>query len=107
MDNSELNITRHAYIKARIRFNWSKSTLDKMALRALKDGIHHSDSVGTLKSYLHKIYRKQMSCNNIRIYGENVYLFRNNKLVTLYRVENEMTKFIKAHKRKKINNGNK
>lgn len=106
MHKQELKITQHAYIKARLRFRWNRSTLNKMALRALTKGIHYNNSVGTLKSYIHSIWVKYKSCNNIRIYGENVYLFQDGKLITLYRVNNEMTKYINAHKRRK-NNGNK
>lgn len=89
------NVTEHAYERAKERLNWRPKTLDKMAQRAFNEGVQHKDTKGTLHRYITKLRFKYKYCNNIRIYGENIYIFCDHKLITLYRLQAKLIKHIK------------
>lgn len=90
-----LHITEHAYERAKERLSWNTKVLDKMAEKAYNEGIKHADTKGQLKKYVDKIWFKHKVCNNIRIYGENIFLFGNNRLITIYQLPNELRKHVK------------
>lgn len=86
--------TEHAYEKAKERLEWKPKVLDKMMQKAFDEGIQHKDTKGSLKKYITKLWFKHQTANNIRIYGENVYLFYGQTLITLYRIDNKMKKHL-------------
>lgn len=88
-------ITNHAYERAKERLRWKSNTVDKMAEIALKNGIKHTDTKGMLNKYITKLWFRYKHANNIRIYGENIFFFNNNILVTLYQLPNELRKHVK------------
>ena len=88
----KLKIVEHAYIRAKERFNWNEKTLLRMAQKALDIGFKHTQFKGAVKLYLRNLFLNNKSCNNIRIYGEVVYLFSGSRLVTLYRMPKEIIK---------------
>lgn len=90
-----LYITEHAYDRAKERLGWKHSVLDKMAEKALKQGVNHSEAKGTLKKYITKLWFEHKFCNNVKIYGEDIFFFSNNKLITLYRLDNKLIKHLK------------
>lgn len=89
------SITDHAYKKAKERLSWKSKVLDKMAQKAFDEGIHHKDTKGTLNKYITKLWFRYKSCNNVRIYGENIYFFCGQKLITLYRLDRKLIKHLK------------
>ena len=95
--NSEQSIiiTKHAYEKAKERLRWNTKVLDKMAQKAFNKGIHHKDTKGSLNKFITKVWFRYKSCNNIRIYGENIYFFSGQTLITLYRLKTKLIKHIK------------
>lgn len=88
-------ITEHAYEKAKERLNWKAKVLDKMAQKAFDEGIQHKDTKGTLRKYITKLWFRHKHCNNIRIYGENIYFFCDQRLITLYRLDTKLLKHLK------------
>lgn len=90
-----IQISEHAYDRAKDRLSWKPDVLEKMAKRALKEGIKHSDTVGKLKRYISKLFLQYRKANNIRIYGQNIYFFHNNYLLTIYRVPTKLIKYLK------------
>lgn len=87
--------TKHAYERAKERFNWRSDVLDKMMDKAYNQGVKHKDTKGSLNRYITKIWFNYNHCNNVRIYGENIYFFCDKKLITLYRLERKMIKHLK------------
>jgi hypothetical protein len=71
-------ITKHAKQRTKDRCGISKKISKKIADKALEKGIKHSDTTGSLKRYLDKIYLAQHNANNLRIYMEKIFLFHNN-----------------------------
>lgn len=90
-----MKITDHAYDRAKDRFRWKKKTIERMAKRALENGMSHKDTKGSLRKYFSGLWDKNKSANNIRIYGENVYLFSGVTLITLYRIPGSLIKNLK------------
>lgn len=90
----ELHITKHAYDRAKERMSWKKRTLDRMAEKALTNGVKHKDTKGRLNKHISEIWRKYKNANNVRIYGQDFFLFRNNTLITVYRVPNDLIKYL-------------
>ena len=87
--------TEHAYEKAKERMKWKPKVLDKMMQKAFDEGIQHKDTKGTLKKCITKLWFRYKFCNNVRIYGENIYFFCDQKLITVYRLDNKLTKHLK------------
>lgn len=88
-------ITEHAYDRAKERFGWKSKVLDKMAEKAFLEGIKHKNTKGSLMRYLTKLWFKYKHCNNVRIYGENIFFFCDNRLITVYQLPNDLRKHVK------------
>lgn len=97
MENDKKNLiaTKHAYDRAKQRLGWKKRVLNRMMIKAFKNGITHSQITGRLERYITNVWRKNKNVNNIRIYGEDIYFFAGTTLITMYRVPTEFTKYIK------------
>lgn len=91
----KVRITDHAYDRAKERLSWKPGVLDKMTEKAYLEGIKHKDTKGQLNKYITKIWFKHKNANNIRIYGENIYLFCDNILVTVYQLPGNLRQYIK------------
>lgn len=79
----EITVTQHARHRLRIRGGRKGTNADAAAKRAFAEGITHSETRGSLNRYLTHLYFQHQSANNIRIYGNLVYLFRSVTLVTV------------------------
>lgn len=72
-----MNITQHAYQRARERFRWKPETLERMAKRAVKKGETVDDVTGLAKFHVGKHGKES------RLYGHIVYVIKDEKLITL------------------------
>ena len=93
--SEKIEITEHAYERAKERFSLNKAALERFANSAYKNGIKQSDTVGQLKKYIAKLWHKYKTANNIRIYGEIIFIFCDNRLITLYHIPNEFKRVLK------------
>lgn len=78
-----MKLTRHAADRADERINWSHDVTQKMAEKALRFGLIHSDVSGSFNRYITKLYMAHGKANNVRVYGEHVYLFCGETLLTI------------------------
>jgi hypothetical protein len=85
----QITISDHAYDRGKERLGLDKSAFEKIATKAYIAGKPHKDCKGRLKTYVTSLYFQYQTANNIRIYGENIYLFKNNTLITCYQLPNE------------------
>ncbi len=90
-----LQVTQHAFVRARERFHWRSETLLRMADRALRAGYAPGDAAGSLRYFLEsKVSAETASCPFL--YGQNVYVFCREghgagvTLLTVYRAPNEL-----------------
>lgn len=98
---SLIEITNHAYDRAKERLSLNKKTFLKLAESAYLKGIKHSDTKGSLCKYITKIWFSYKSADNVRIYGQNVFLFRGNLLITVYQLPNDLRKHLRYCKTEK------
>lgn len=90
-----IKITEHAYERAKERLRFKSEVLDKMAAVAYEEGLKHSESKGLLKKYITSLFFQYGKANNIRIYGEVIYLFASSTLITVYQVPSHLKKYLK------------
>lgn len=84
-------LTNHAVDRAKERLGLKKRSLQRLADKALSEGLAYRDCKGAIRKYmgyLSKTYR----ANNIRLYGENLFAFKDTTLITVYRLENRYAK---------------
>lgn len=90
-----MELTQHAIDRSKERLNLNKQSLSRLAEKALKTGKKYSECKGKLRKYLDKLWLNHKTCNNPRIRGEVLFLFKGNKLITLYQIPLELRKWIK------------
>ena len=78
------HVTDHAARRTKERLGISKRISEKNADKALQMGIRHSETSGSLHRYITALYWKNQTANNVRIYCENVYIFHNDTLITVF-----------------------
>jgi len=65
-----------------------KKALERNVRKALESGISHNDCTGDLRRYLDWTYRVRKNADNIKLYGNHMYLFKHEKLVTVIQLPN-------------------
>ena len=90
-----MRITNHAEIRARQRFSWKRRTLDRMSRKVFKYGIKPEDTKSKLHKYIVGLQKDYPHANNIRVYGQDIYFFNNDCLITLYKLPQELIKYTK------------
>lgn len=87
-----MQISEHAIRRARERMSWNRDAVTRMAERAFNEGLCHGEANGRLRRYIGALWTKNRSVDNIRIYGETLFFFAEDRLVTVYRLPNEFIK---------------
>lgn len=76
-------MTRHSIQRTKERTGLSKKIAERNAEKALEYGLTHSECKAALKRYMDKRYLTGGNANNMRIYHHYVYMFQDNKLLTV------------------------
>lgn len=80
-----VSVTAHAKRRLKERCGVSKNSAMDMAERAFDKGISFENASADLKKYISSVYiRHEKIGDNIRIYGNMVYIFDNRTLITVY-----------------------
>ena len=77
-------ITDHAYDRMKERLGWNKKAAERMAQKAFQEGIQHWETKGSLHRYLDSIYLSHRNATAMRIYGQAIFIFKEDKLLTVY-----------------------
>ena len=95
-----IRITETAYKKSKERLGLKRASVERIATRALMDGINFYETSGQLHKYLAEaIDFLDNEDKFYKIYGENIYLFANSRqfdgsmvitMITVFRVPNEL-----------------
>ena len=96
-----LKVSGHAYKRARERVRWSRNALNKMSVLAYTNGLRRYELKGKLRHFIDDLLIGSAKKPQIRIYGEVIYIFRNQTLVTLYQIPSELRKHLIYHRNKK------
>lgn len=99
----QIKTTRHAKKRVRERFGGGKKGVDRIAARALKDGLKHWQiSGGPLKAYLDSMVSQNPSATNLIIYCDKIWIFNCGILITCIKLKGDTRKIArKLLKRKK------
>lgn len=81
-------MTKHAIERGKERMGLNRKALKRMAKKALVEGKPHSSTRGRLRKYITKLFFQEGKANNTKIYGEFIYLFHNDLLITVYNLPN-------------------
>jgi hypothetical protein len=100
----KVKITEHGDKRVRKRCGVPRKAVSRMAEKAFENGIKHSDTQGKLNKYMTLLFFKNTNANNIRIYGDKVYIFAGKTLITQLDLPNKLKKLaIKCMERKVVN----
>lgn len=97
-----ITITQHAYLRGKERLSLKRSAFAKLANSAYTNGLRHADMKGYLKKYISGLYLRYENANSILIYGEVIFFFHYNVLITVYQLPAEMKRYVKQGKRKTV-----
>jgi len=100
-----VKVTHHGMQRIKDRVGLSKKIADKLAEKVLCNGIKHCDTKGSIKKFLDALYFSHEKANNIHIYNQKIYLFRNEILITVLDLPSKYINMIEKTKHKKENRG--
>ena len=83
-----IKVSKHAKKRMKERCGLNLSSIDRTAAIAFEEGLHHKDCTGSLKKYIDYLFLSHNFGNNIRLYGDNVYIFQGSTLVTVLKLPN-------------------
>lgn len=99
--DTAIHITQHAIERASQRLGLCAKALRRTAPKALSYGISHADTTGSLRRFLDALYLSERNANQIRVYGEHVWLFHGERLITILHLPHKLkTAARKAKERK-------
>lgn len=105
MNNVKITVSNHAYMRMKERLGYNKKTADRMAVKAVENGIDGSINYGQLERYMYKIEKYDNKNAVVHLYGENVYIFARYKhemvLVTVFSVPNELKNQVRGAQKKR------
>ena len=93
-DPSDLEVTRHAFKRAKKRLGWGKKSLKRMMPKVIESGLSEKDFTGAFKKYLRSKFLRKGAANHLLIHGEVIYFMRDAALITLYRVPSEFLRYL-------------
>ncbi len=76
-------VTRHGSKRIHDRAGIPLRAVDKNAHIALIKGVRHNETTGALRAYLDRLFLRERTANNMRIWQGCVYIFCNQALVTV------------------------
>ncbi len=85
-------VTDHAYERAKERLSMNRTSFLRLAEKAYQLGSGRNEAVGNLKKFIQMRFAIHMKANNIKLYGENVFFFSKNVLITVYEVPRNLRK---------------
>lgn len=91
-------VTHHARERGGLRLGLKPSSVARMAELALVNGIGQADCRGALRRYLDGLFLKERKATNSRIYGEHVFLFAGEILITILHLPNSYKAQVKKLK---------
>lgn len=96
-------LTKHSITRLEQRCGVSKKNAPIVAKRAFKQGITHAETHGNLHRFLDTLYLSQKKGTNMRIYGNAVYVFKEDVLITVINIPNNLMKDVKELKEERSN----
>ncbi len=83
MIDAPIHVTNHAKKRFKRRVGLSKAACQKHAEIAYEHGVTHAETRGRAKRYLTKLFLQYRNANQLRVYGQFVYVFNDVVLITV------------------------
>ncbi len=83
-------LTKHSITRLEQRCGVSKRNASTVAKRAFRKGITHAETHGNLHRFLDSIYLSQKKGTNMRIYGNAVFVFKEDVLITVINIPSNL-----------------
>lgn len=81
-------LTTHSKERLKERCGLPKKSVERMAQKALDDGICKDETVGALNRYIGMLWNQGKNADKLRIYGEYIFLFKGSVLITVMELPN-------------------
>lgn len=94
-------LTKHSISRLEQRCGVSKKNASTVARRAFRTGITHTETHGNLHRFLDSIYLSQKKGTNMRIYGNAVFVFKEDILITVINIPDNLMNDVKEIKKKR------
>lgn len=91
-----MQVSEHAQERLKKRNGFNKKACERMAQKALTEGITHSQTKGRLNKWITHLYFRNQRANNIRLYGDKAYIFCDETLVTVLQIPSNLMKNLNA-----------
>ena len=88
----KIRVSTHAEQRMRERLGLNKKSIERIAQRAFDNGIRHNQTKGNLRKYVTHVWEKNKNANNIRIYGDKVFVFCDELLVTVFHLPHDLAR---------------
>ena len=79
-----IQVTAHGAERMKERCKIKSKSVVRLAQIAFDKGLCESEAAGALHGYIRSLYDFNGQANNIRLYGDKIYIFCNDTLVTVY-----------------------
>lgn len=86
----------------RERSGLNNKSLSRIAYKAFEDGLKHSELRGSLKRWADGLYLSHCNANQMRLFGDKMYLFKNNVLITIVQVPHKYIKIVTKLQKQKV-----
>lgn len=85
-------VTRHAADRMRERGGLNRKSIQRIANQVYFNGYPIERTKGRLRKWMYKISKSNPSAQNLRIYGDKLYIFSNEVLITVFNIPNNLKK---------------
>lgn len=92
-----ITISHHAFIRAKERLGLNPDAFKRIVAMAFAYGTQQQETRGKLNHYLKAICFEHPT-NDIRLYGENIFIFKEGVCVTVYQIPLALRKNLKHKK---------
>lgn len=86
MEDTDIIITKHAETRLKERCGLNKKSIKRISQKAFNNGLPGEKAKGELKKWTKSIRRRNEAINNVRIYGDKIFLFDGYTLITVLQI---------------------
>lgn len=90
-------VTKHAQKRLKQREGIGRSAAERKAQMALEKGYTHTQTKGKLKKWMDGKFLSYGTVNNMRVYGDKLYCFHDDVLITVLQIPQVIVKNLKDY----------
>lgn len=88
-----IEISQHAYDRALERYSLNRKSFTRLVEKAFEQGKRQNDLKGKFKRYVSYLAKEYKS--SPIVFGEFLFFFNGNRLITTYQVDSQFKKYLK------------